>query len=55
MPFCVVATVGTVATSTIDPIGATAKTCRDKGLWLHVDLAYGAMFMLSQRRRGALL
>jgi len=40
-PFCVVATVGTTSTTSIDPVSEIAEICKEKGLWLHVDAAYG--------------
>jgi len=48
-PFCVVAAAGTVSTGAIDPIGAIADLCARESLWLHVDGAYGALFILGNR------
>jgi aromatic-L-amino-acid/L-tryptophan decarboxylase len=36
----VVATVGTTATTSVDPVPALAARCADAGVWLHVDAAY---------------
>ena len=50
-PFLVVGTAGTVDTGAIDPLDAIADICRDAGVWLHVDGAFGAMAALSPRMR----
>ncbi|MGB2953351.1 MAG: pyridoxal-dependent decarboxylase [Gaiellaceae bacterium] len=36
----VVATVGTTATTSVDPVAALADRCAEAGAWLHVDAAY---------------
>jgi aromatic-L-amino-acid decarboxylase len=36
----VVATAGTTATTSVDPVRDLARRCEDAGVWLHVDAAY---------------
>ncbi len=40
IPFCVVATVGTTSTASIDPIDEYVAVCEENAMWLHIDAAY---------------
>ncbi len=42
-PLCVVATVGTTSTTSIDPVAAIADVCQRYGTWFHVDAAHAGV------------
>src|SRR2546426_1211259 len=50
-PFCVVATAGTTNSGAVDEMVAVSEICRRHNLWLHVDGAYGAAAIFSDRHR----
>lgn len=39
-PICVIPTIGTTSTSSVDPVDKIADICEKYGIWLHVDTAY---------------
>lgn len=54
LPVCVVATIGTTDYGSIDDVDAIAPICRENGMWLHADAAYGSGVQLSARYRDRL-
>ncbi len=39
-PICVIPTIGTTSTSSVDPVERVADICERYGIWMHVDAAY---------------
>lgn len=40
LPICVIPTVGTTSTSSVDPVDAIAELCQKHSVWMHIDAAY---------------
>ena len=40
LPICVIPTIGTTSTTSVDPVDAIADICEKHDIWLHVDAAY---------------
>jgi glutamate/tyrosine decarboxylase-like PLP-dependent enzyme len=53
-PFCVIGCAGTVNTGAIDDLEQLAALCAAQQLWFHVDGAFGALCMMSDRLRSRL-
>ncbi len=50
-PFCVVATIGTTSSASVDPLADIVAIAEKYNLWLHVDAAYaGSAAILEERR-----
>ncbi len=50
-PFCVVATAGTTNSGIVDDLVAVAEVCQRNNVWMHVDGAYGASAVFSDKSR----
>jgi aromatic-L-amino-acid decarboxylase len=53
-PFLIIGSAGTTNTGAVDDLGALADLAKAERCWLHVDGAYGAFFVLTERGRRAL-
>ena len=46
-PFMIMASAGTTEAGVVDPLHDIAQVAQSKGLWYHVDAAYGGAFLLT--------
>ena len=53
-PFCVIANAGTTNTGAVDPLNELADLAAKEKLWFHIDGAFGAAAILSERGRALL-
>ena len=51
IPFCVVGTLGTTSSTSVDPAGGLADICEREKLWLHLDAAYAGTAALAEEFR----
>lgn len=50
-PLFVAASAGSTSTGAVDPLPELAAVCRERGVWFHVDAAYGGFAALTGRGR----
>ena len=53
-PLAAVVSAGATNTGAIDPLGELAEVAHARGVWLHVDAAYGGFAAITERGRAAL-
>lgn len=54
IPLCVVGNAGTTNTGAVDDLKSIAALARREDLWFHVDGAYGALFLLTDKAKETL-
>ena len=54
LPFLVSANAGTTNTGAVDDLSEISRICSQRGVWMHVDAAYGGFAVLTERGRSAL-
>lgn len=54
VPWLLVGVAGSTDTGSVDDLPALADLAAEHGAWLHVDAAYGGLFMLTERGRAQL-
>jgi aromatic-L-amino-acid/L-tryptophan decarboxylase len=51
IPICVIPTIGTTSTTSVDPVNAIADVCEKFGIWMHVDAAYSGPAAIVPEKR----
>ena len=54
-PLAVLAVAGTTNTGAVDPLPDISQVCRRRGLWMHVDAAYGGFAAITPRGKAQLI
>jgi glutamate/tyrosine decarboxylase-like PLP-dependent enzyme len=52
-PICVCASAGATNTGAVDPLDEVSGICRERGIWFHVDGAYGGFAILTEAGKEA--
>jgi aromatic-L-amino-acid decarboxylase len=52
VPICVIPTIGTTSSTSVDPVDAVADVCEKHGIWMHVDAAYAGSAAIVPEMQG---